>query len=168
MPYTLYEGFVLQTKRALTALSNILHKAEEHPQAGIFPTSRLYDDMKSFSYQVWAATTQTLMVLARLTDQEMPVVDPYQDVTLSYAEMFEHIDNALKALDAADRDYIVANCETVKPTAFGGGKPQMSGTNFAYIMEANIFFHVTTAYGILRKEGVPLGKADYLLPFIQM
>jgi hypothetical protein len=33
-------------------------------------------------------------------------------------------------------------------------------------MQANIFFHATTAYGTLRKEGVPLGKVDYILPFV--
>ena len=118
MTYTLYEGFVLQTKRALTALKAILQKASEHPNAATFPTCRLHADMKSFSCQVWAATTQTLMVLARLTDTEPPVINPHQD-------MFQQISHALKALEAADEEYILEHCEEVKATEFGGGKPEM-------------------------------------------
>ena len=166
MAYTLYEAFVLQAKRALTTLSHVLRKAEEQPDASTFPSCRLYDNMKSLSYQVFAATTQTLLVLARLTDGETPVEDTSKDVVYSYAEMYARIDNALKALDAADKDYILEHCEAIKPTPLGPDMPPLSGITFACIMQANIFFHVTTAYCILRKEGVPLGKVDYLLPFV--
>lgn len=121
--------------------------------------------MKSLSYQVFAATTQTLMVLARLTDGKPVVRDSSKDYVFTYKEMSEHIDEALQALNSADKAYILEHCEEVKPTAFGGNEPPLSGIQFASIMQANIFFHVTTAYGILRKEGVPLGKADYIIPF---
>ncbi|KAJ5952689.1 uncharacterized protein N7479_011102 [Penicillium vulpinum] len=166
MSYTLYEGFVLQTKRALTTLSNILHKAEEQPNASSFPSCRLHDDMRSLSFQVFAATAQASLALARLTDEPFPTEDRGKDVVLTYAELYARIDKVLQAIDAVDKDYILENCEAVKPTPLGPNMQPLSGVAYACIMQANIFFHVTTAYGILRKEGVPLGKLDYLLPFV--
>ncbi|KAJ5722260.1 hypothetical protein N7488_000295 [Penicillium malachiteum] len=166
MVYTLYEGFVLQTKRALTALSNILHKAEEFPNASSFPSCRLHSDMKSLSYQIFAATTQTLMVLARLTTDSTLNEETSKYVVYTYEEMYSRIDKVLKALDAIDKEFFLENCESVKPTPLGPGVLSLSGSSYASIMQANIFFHVTTAYGILRKEGVPLGKRDYILEFV--
>ena len=107
-----------------------------------------------------------MLVLARLTDEETLVEDTSKDVVYLYAEIYARIDNALKALDAANKDYILEHCEAVKPTPLGPDIPPLSRITFAYIMQANIFFYVTTAYSILRKEGVPLGKVDYLLPFV--
>lgn len=166
MVYTIYEGFVLQAKRALTTLSHVLHKAEEQPNASSLPSCRLHDDMKSLSYQVFAATTQTLLVLAKLTDKPFPTEDTHKDVVFTYAEMYGRINKVLEALNAVDKDFILEHCEAVKPTPLGENILPLSGIAYACIMQANIFFHVTTAYGILRKEGVPLGKVDYILPFV--
>jgi hypothetical protein len=168
MTYTIYEGFVLQTKRSLTALSDILHKAEEQHNASDLPSSRLYADMKSLSYQIFAATTHTLMVLAKLNNTPFPIVDSSKDVLYTYEEMHTRIDEALKALDATDKNYVVEHCEDVTPAPLGPNLQPFSGVAYAGIFQANIFFHVTTAYGILRKEAVPLGKKDYLLPFIMI
>lgn len=165
MVYTLYEGFVLQAKRGLTTLSHILHKAEQQPNASSLPSCRLHNDMKSLSYQVFAATTQTLLVLAKLTAESFPTEDTSKDVVYTYAEMHWRIDKVLQALDAVDKDLILEHCEAVTPTPLGANILPLSGITYACIMQANIFFHVTTAYGILRKEGVPLGKVDYILPF---
>lgn len=166
MVYTLYEGFVLQTKRALTTLSHILHKAEEQPNASSLPSCRLHDDMKSLSYQVFAATAQTSLALAKLTAESFPTEDTSKDVVYTYEEMYARIDKVLQALDAVDKDFILEHCEDVKPTPLGANMQPLSGITYACVMQANIFFHVTTAYGILRKEGVPLGKVDYILPFV--
>jgi hypothetical protein len=122
--------------------------------------------MKSLSYQVFAATTQTSLALAKLTAESFQTEDTSKDVVYTYAEMYTRIDKVLQALDTVDKDFILEHCEAVKPTTLGADIQPMSGITYACIMQANIFFHVTTAYGILRKEGVPLGKVDYLLPFV--
>ncbi|KAF2163124.1 hypothetical protein M409DRAFT_26569 [Zasmidium cellare ATCC 36951] len=168
MPYTIYEGFVRQTHAALSALSNILHKAEQHPNASRFPTSRLYDDMKSLSYQVLAATSQTTLALARLNKTEAPTIDLSQDVTYSYEEMQTRIQSALAALDAIDKQSVLVNVDIVEPTNLGPFTAPMSVEAYLRFQQANIFFQITTAYAILRKEGVPLGKADYITPFVQV
>jgi hypothetical protein len=166
MVYTLYEGFVLQTKRALDTLSHILHRAEEQPNASILPSCRLHNDMKSLSYQVFAATTQTSLALAKLTAESFPTEDTSNDVIYTYADMYARIHKVLQTLDAVDRDLILEHCEAVNPAPLGANMQPLSGITYACIMQANIFFHVSTAYGILRKEGVPLGKVDYILPFV--
>lgn len=166
MAYTIYDGFVLQAKRALTALSQILHKAEEHPNASKFPSSRLYPDMKSLSYQVRSVTVQTQMVMARLMNQELPPYEFDDDPEYSYAEMYERIDHTLKIIQEADKEYIIAHGEDVQNLKLGPLDQPMSGIALASLMQANIFFHTTTAYGILRKEGLEIGKSDYILPFL--
>lgn len=168
MSYTIYESFILQTKRALTSLKNIIQKAETSPNASILPSSRLHPNMKCFSYQIFAATTQTSYVLAILTDQPIPEVDTTQDVLYTYEEMHTRINTTLQALDSVDKDIVVENGDKIKPVPLGENRPLLSGISYASIMQANIFFHVTTAYGILRMEGVELGKVDYILPFATM
>lgn len=166
MTYTIYDGFVLQAKRTLTVLSDIIQKAEEHPNASTFPSSRLYPDMKSLSYQVFSATRQTWLAMARLTNQELPEENSEDDMVYSYAEMYERIENALKFIEGADKDYILEHAEDVKNTRLGPTEVPLAGSAYASIMQANIFFHAMTAYAILRKEGVPLGKRDYIMPFV--
>ncbi|KAJ5266934.1 hypothetical protein N7478_009742 [Penicillium angulare] len=164
MAYTIYDGFVLQAKRTLTTLSDIIHKAEEHPDASKFPTSRLYPDMRTLSYQVAASTVQTLMVMAKLTNQPFPDFAP-DDVVYTYPEMYERIESTLKVINEADKDYIIEHAGEVQLVKLGPFEQDLSGYAFASMMQANIFFHVSTAYGILRKEGVPLGKRDFITPF---
>lgn len=165
MPFTIYNAFVVQTQHALHALSAIAAKAEQHPNASTFPTSRLHADMKSFSYQIFAATAQTQMGLARLTNSPPPDIDRSQDVTLTYPEMHRRIDGALDALANVDETVVIEHAETVAPA--GPMNVPLSGAAFACMLQANIFFHVTTAYGILRMNGVDIGKADYILHFFK-
>jgi len=86
--------------------------------------------------------------------------------------LFSHIrkctrtDKVLQALDAADKDFILEHCEAIEPTHLGADIQPLSGITYACIMQANIFCRVTISYGILRKEGVPLGKVDYILPSV--
>lgn len=82
--------------------------------------------------------------------------------------MHTRINTTLQALDSVDKDIVVENGDKIKPVPLGENRPLLSGIAYASIMQANIFFHVTTAYGILRMEGVELGKVDYILPFATM
>ncbi|OQE29882.1 hypothetical protein PENSTE_c002G02270 [Penicillium steckii] len=168
MSYTIYESFVLQTKRALTSLSNIIQKAENSPNASTLPSARLHPEMKCLSYQVFAATTQTSYVLAVLTDKPIPEINTKEDVLYTYAELHSRINDTLQAIESVDKDTVVENGDKTRSVPLGEDKPLLSGIAYASIMQANIFFHVTTAYGILRKEDVSLGKIDYILPFAMM
>lgn len=73
----------------------------------------------------------------------------------------------LKAVNDADKDVVNQHGDIVKTTWMGPEKAvEMSAATYAHkIALPNIYFHLTTAYGILRKEGVPLGKGDYYVGF---
>lgn len=73
----------------------------------------------------------------------------------------------LKTLDEADKETVNGMADVLKPTQLG---PEvvidMSCAGYAHrIVLPNVYFHVTTAYGILRAEGVEIGKRDYYTGF---
>ena len=101
-------------------------------------------------------------MLARLSGRE-PVV--YDDNLECYAQLYERLENSIRALSEADKDIVNQRGEEVEATVLGPDRIlPMSGAAFVNgAAIPNIFFHLTIAYAILRKEGVPLGKRDYIL-----
>lgn len=169
MVYTIEQGFLTPAKNALTSLKSFLKKAQEHPNAASFPEKRIIDDMNPLTFQVHAATTQVFWALTPLTDGAIVGPDdgfPKHD-GFSWDEIFAHIDRALKAIEEADIQYIVENCEKVRKVKMASYEMEIPGVKVSQIMQANIFFHVVTAYNILRKDGVELGKRDFLGAFLQ-
>ncbi|KAJ5220107.1 hypothetical protein N7468_009311 [Penicillium chermesinum] len=168
MVYTVEDGFLKPAKNALQALRHCLQKAQEHPNSASFPDKRIIDDMHPLTFQVRAVTSSVFWALTALTDGAIASPnDGFPKVEeLTWDQLYEHIDSALKALDSADNAYIIEHVEKVRKYKIGPMERESTGTQAAQIMQANIFFHVTTAYAILRKEGVPLGKTDYLGHFL--
>lgn len=91
----------------------------------------------------------------------------FHEQELIFLDCYGRIETVLKALSDADKDVVNRNGDEISPTAMGPGvTADMSGARYAHVIAIpNIYFHVTTAYGILRKEGVPLGKRDYYVGF---
>ncbi|KAA8645442.1 DUF1993 domain-containing protein [Aspergillus tanneri] len=146
-------------------LPHILRQAEQYPNAANLLAARLRDDMKPLTSQIHIATQVSEKMLARLTGRD-PVI--FDENLKSFAEIHERIENALKALSDADKDVVNRYGEEVSPTTLGPDKIlSISGAAFANgTAMPNIFFHLTIAYAILRKEGVPLGKRDYIMSFV--
>ena len=164
MSFTLYDATIVAATSALTTLDNILTKAETHANAASFLTARLCEDMYPLTAQIHRATRFAELAVAQLSGRP---AKQYEEDLASYADMHARIAEVLAALAKADKDTVnrigeeVATVDVpsmgvaeMKPKAFamGGCIP-------------NINFHVTTAYAILRKEGVALGKTDYITPF---
>ncbi|RMJ27542.1 hypothetical protein PHISP_01599 [Aspergillus sp. HF37] len=78
-----------------------------------------------------------------------------------------HIDTVLHVLDNVDKNVVNQRSDIVEATKMDLEMTiEMSNAMYAHtIALPNIFFHLTTAYAILRKEGVPLGKRDYYVGF---
>ena len=163
-PFTLYDATIVQTKLLLTTLDHILTKAEEHPNADNFPKARLYEDMKPLTFQIHAATRFSEKVLARLSGK---AAKEFEDNLVSYEDMHKRIADALEALGQVDKEAVNRHGEEVAPTDLPSvGTMNLSGKSFTMgAAIPNINFHVDMAYAILRKEGVPLGKADYAMSF---
>jgi hypothetical protein len=161
----LYDEFAPPLCHALGSLSSVLAKAEAHAAArktdeGAYLGARLFPDMFALTRQVQIACDQVRRGAARLTGQE-PASVP--DTEASFADLRARIASTLavaKALTPAAMEGADKRTYTFK-----AGPKDVSFEGAAYIrywILPNFYFHMATAYGILRHNGVEIGKADFL------
>lgn len=167
MATELYELTIPVLVRALRNLSAILDKGAAHAEAqGIDPATliqaRLIEDMRPLSAQVQLATDSAKGAAIRLAG-----LDPYPlpDTESSFAELQERIGKTIAFLEATPRDRIDGREKAGIVLQTPGGDLRFTGLSYALgFVLPNVFFHVTTAYALLRQAGVPIGKMDYLGP----
>jgi uncharacterized protein len=151
--------------RFLSALSTILDKTEAHCEAKkikpeVILAARLFPDMFAFTRQVQLACDFAARGTARLAGQ-----DPkgFPDTETSFAELKDRIAAArgyMGSFQSADFDH--ADTRDVHFKA-GGHDMVLKGDEFlSFYALPQFFFHLTTAYDILRHNGVDLGKRDYM------
>ncbi|KAB8260099.1 hypothetical protein BDV32DRAFT_123565 [Aspergillus pseudonomiae] len=164
MAHTFYDGTIPVVQSILTTLSHILQQASQQPNATALLSARLHEDMYPLTDQVRITTQFAANLVARLTGQS-PV--SFDGSPATYAECHGRIETVLKALQQADKDVVNRHADVVASTPMGPEKAvDMSAAVYAHTVALpNIYFHLTTAYAILRKEGVPLGKRDYYVGF---
>ncbi|KAJ5643330.1 uncharacterized protein N7484_005837 [Penicillium longicatenatum] len=161
MSYTLYDTSIVPAKQALTALASIIRKALDHPSDKNLLTVGLHDDMKPLSFQIIFAASLAEKLVARLSGT--PVPEPTTELS-SLADALALTEKGLEVLNGADKTLINGNAENMTEVGMGPGVniPMRTDAYASAFALPNINFHVVTAYAILRKEGVPLGKRDYL------
>jgi len=165
MSLTMHTATVPTCTRALNSLAAILEKAAAHAEARkIDPAAllgtRLFPDMLPLAAQIQIANDIAQGGAARLAGAEVPV--------------FEQKQRTLPEWIAATRGTI-AYLESLKPAQFEGSEERtvtwqtrtstknMQGTPYLFHhVLPNVYFHVTTAYDILRQAGLEIGKLDYL------
>lgn len=162
---SIYTEFVPPLSKGLLALSNVLAKAEAHCDAHkidptVLLTSRLFPDMFPLSRQVQIACDMVRRGAVRLKGAEP---DSVPDTEVTLADLKGRIANTVARLAAlAPADFEGAEGRTI---SFKAGPRDMSFKGADYVrfwILPNVYFHCTTAYGILRHNGVALGKADFL------
>ncbi|MGB3279174.1 MAG: DUF1993 domain-containing protein [Pseudorhodobacter sp.] len=161
----MYDQSIVPMLRTLSALSNILTKAESHATAkGIKPDVilglRLFPDMMDFTKQVQLSCDFAVRAAARLTGAELP---SYPDFETS----FEQLQTRIKAVQTELQAYPATAFEdaaTRKITLkIRGNDVTLTGQQFLSLYALpQFYFHVTTAYNLLRHNGVEIGKADYM------
>lgn len=166
MPISLYTATVPVFKQMLLALSDVLNKGEEYAQHRKFdPTvllqSRLFPDMLPLVRQVQIACDFAKSVPSRLAGIE---VAAYEDNEQSFAELQQRIAKTLALIDTISASQV--DSSSVKEVVLRPGTPKekkLSAEDYAlkYGMP-QFFFHVTTAYNLLRNNGVEIGKKDYM------
>jgi hypothetical protein len=166
MSFTFYDSTILASKHVLDGLTHLIEVTENQPGASTLPAARLADGMRPFSSQIHLAAQAIERLLCRLAGREHV---PVEDTIKTYEDMRERIRSAHAELDAIDKEAVNKAGDEVAPTPL---TPDMTVnmTGAAFAMGAsmpNIFFHISIAYAILRAEGVPLGKWDYIQPFMQ-
>ncbi len=165
MPLTMYSASVPVLATMLGNLIHLLDKGQAHAEARKFdPTAllqaRLAPDMFPLSRQVQIACDNAKIGIARIAGVEAPV---FEDVETTIPELNQRIRKTLDFLASVPAEKIngTENKDIVFPSA--GSTRTMSGEDYLrHWMLPNVFFHVTTAYALLRHNGVAIGKRDYL------
>lgn len=161
----MYKASIPVFSRNLKVLDAVLAKAAAHADAhGIDPSvlvnARLYPNMFPLVRQVQIATDIALRGAARLAGQE-PTSVP--DDESSFDELRGRLRHALETLGAYRAEQIDGSETRAIHLKLPSGEMKFDGQSFLLnFVLPNMFFHVTTAYNILRHNGVPLGKTDFL------
>jgi len=160
----LYDITVQQFTKMLHKLSAILDKSATHAEnkkfdVEILLNSRLVPDQFNFIRQIQIACDTAKMGAARLTGKEAPA---HEDTEKTLLELKARIEKTVAYLKTfSEKDFAEAKDRKISQPRWEG--KYLTGYEFA-IQHAipNFYFHMTTAYSILRHNGVEVGKKDYL------
>jgi hypothetical protein len=161
MTISMYAITVPVFTRYLTNLDAVLAKAEANAaerkiKPEVLPASRLAPDMLPLSFQVQSTTDRVKFLLARLTGQTPP---SWEDNETTLEHLRARIQKALAyvaTFSEADLDGKENGMVTLRDKQV----PALDHALHTAIPQ--IFFHLTAAYAILRHNGVPVGKGDFL------
>lgn len=147
--------------RGLNVLSSLLKKAEAF---GTDPdsllTARLIDDMLPLTAQVQRASDTVKFAMQRLSGGTGPV---FADDETTFAQLQDRIAQTLAYVHSVDASLLDASNDREIKLAWTESGPVFTGESYLLAFALpNFYFHVVTAYGILRHKGVPVGKLDYL------
>jgi hypothetical protein len=150
--------------KTLENLEKWMDKAGEHAKARSFDVdvlaqARLAPDQFAFAQQVQAGCDQAKYAAAYLGGKPAP---SHPDTEKTFAELRERIRKCTGFLATVqEKDLAAADDRKVAPPWLGG-RWLRGGEYLAHVAVPNFFFHMTMAYAILRHNGVPLGKMDYI------
>lgn len=161
MSFGMFEASVPVFVKSLTNMRDWLDKAAgEKPEKALIE-ARLAPDMRPLPAQYQMASDSAKNALARLTGTEAPSMP---DTEQSFAELKERCDKTIAYLNGFDAGALDGSedREVVLKFPNGSGYRFVGADYLAGFALPNFFFHVTTAYAILRNAGVSLGKPDFL------
>ena len=165
MAISMYQVSVPVLVRALENLRHILQKGEAFAEdrgfdAGILLQTRLVPDMLPLVRQVQIAADMSARCAARLAGEEPRAV---ADEEPTFGPVYARLDAAIAYIEGFDAPRIDGSEGRAIVVPSRQGERRFDGQS--YLLQytlPNVFFHVTTAYDILRQAGVSLGKADYI------
>jgi hypothetical protein len=165
MNISMYQASVPTFIHVLRNLAAILEKAAAHAEAKkiapeVLLASRLFPDMFPLSQQVQIAADSAKGGAARLAQLEPP---SFADDETTFAQLVERCHKTIAFLETLEPGQIDGAEERTITWKTRQSSRSMPG--MAYLLRhvmPNLFFHTTTAYAILRHNGVELGKADFL------
>jgi hypothetical protein len=159
-----YAITITQFTKMLQNLSRILDKAALEAEAKkvdflVYLNSRLAPDQFNLVRQIQIACDTAKLCAARLTGKEAPVHEDNEKTLVELKERIQKVVTFLATFNEAD----YKDSATIKVSQPRWEGKYLTGTEFA-IQHAipNMYFHVTTAYAILRHNGITIGKKDYL------
>jgi hypothetical protein len=162
---SLYDTSITLYIRMLGNLSHFLNKAEtfaaeEHVQLSTLTEAGLGHGMFPFARQIQLASDAAKSGGARLAGIEAPSMP---DTETTFPELKERIAKTIAFLETIKREQVDGQEGREIVLTFPGRTMEFTGESFLLTFSLpNFLFHVTTAYAILRSQGVPLGKMDFL------
>jgi hypothetical protein len=165
MAFTIYDASIPTMIAMLQNLSKIVDKAVTQAKQKDIPLQSLLDarlapDMHPFTRQIQIASDSAKGAAARLAGVEPP---SFPDTETTFPELQARIAKTIDFLKSVDPSKLVGaedrNVELKTPNRTFNLTGAQFITGFAL---PNFFFHVTTAYGLLRHKGIEIGKMDYL------
>lgn len=165
MAYSIYEASVVPMTRSLTALAKILDKAVAQAKAEDKPLSDLLDaklaaDMRPFPFQIQSASDAAKGCAARLAGIDAPSMP---DTETTFAELSARIQKTIDFLNSVKPAQLAGAEDREIVLKFPNGEFKFTGRDYvAGFALPNFYFHVTTAYALLRHKGINIGKMDFL------
>jgi hypothetical protein len=167
MSVSMYEVSIPIFTLSLNNLAAILDKAAAHAEAkkvdpNVLPSTRLIADMLPLSAQIQIACDTAKGAAARLAGVEAP---KHEDTEATIPDLRARVDKTLAFIKSIKPEQF-ANAET-REIVLQFPQTTMKFTGLNYLTNfvlPNFFFHMTMAYALLRKNGVELGKRDFLGP----
>lgn len=161
-----YDGSAPVFIHSLSALSAILTKAETHAKEkaidpDVLLNARLHPTMYPLKRQVQSACDAAVRGCARFAQLELP---SFPDTENTFAELHARIEKTLNNIKAIEPSKFAGaeQREITFPSGPGATKTVTGQQYLNHMALPNFFFHCTTAYDILRHNGVELGKRDFL------
>ena len=170
MSLSMYQASVPAFVRGLNVLAALLQKGADHAAAaGMDPAelinARLAPDMYPLSGQIQRASDASKFAVQRLSRVEAP---KFPDEETTFEQLQQRIAATLAYLQGVAADRLDGAEGRKVSLAFGDFKQEFRGDDYLLTFALpNFYFHVTTAYAILRHAGVKIGKLDFLGPYPQ-
>jgi hypothetical protein len=165
MSLSMYQASVPALVRALGALSAILDKGVADAEArkidpDVLVRARLAPDMHPLSRQIQIVSDTAKGGAARLAGIDPP---SFPDTETTFPELKERIAKTLAFIQGIPADKFEGAEDRAITLKFPNGEMNFTGVEYLQgFVLPNLYFHVTTAYAILRHNGVPVGKRDFL------
>lgn len=166
MTFSLYDAVIPSNLQILGAVDAFVAKGEAYAQEkGMAPEAllkaRLAPDMLPFGYQVKSCAVHSIGAIEGVRGGSFtPDMKPWPD---SFARLRAAVRDARAALEGIAREEFDALAE--RDVTFRMGDLALPFTGGQFLLsfsQPNFYFHATTAYAILRAQGVPLGKKDFI------
>jgi uncharacterized protein len=161
-----YDATVPAFLQILGSLSGLLSKAEAHCtakniQPEVLLSARLYPDMLPLSKQIQLASDFAAKGCARVTHSEVPSTP---DTEKSFAELKQRLANTIDVVKGyKPEQFDGTDARDVTFPAGPNNTMTLKGQQFiSHFAFPNFYFHAATAHGILRHNGVEIGKRDFM------
>ena len=164
MPLSMYDAAVPALVRSMKNLDTILDKASTHAEGkkidlSVLAGSRLAPDMHPLARQIQIMSDGARGV-ARLTDVAVP---SFPDVETTFPELKDRVARTIAFLQSLPAEKFEGAEDRTVTMKIGGNDMTFPAKFYLFsFVIPNFYFHLTTAYAILRHNGVEIGKMDYL------